>query len=106
MLLLNAGIFILGMVIMFLLLRLYKKLVRKKEAKPECDFKFSKIKYRQRENKQTASFNLSVSEKHTFFVDFPILFKFHSDTRFKGKIRITYKASLNSALLHQSRFYE
>ena len=93
MLLVNAAIFLAGMVIMFLLLRFYKSLFKKEEEKPACNFKFSKIKFEERGEKQIAKFNISVSEKHTFFVDFPILFRFYSDNRFKGRVKISYRAA-------------
>jgi hypothetical protein len=93
MLLINAGIFLAGMLIMLLLLKFYKSLFKEKEEKPLCDFKFSKVRYSEKGKKQIAKFSASISDKHTFFVDFPILFRFYSDNRFKGRVKISYRAA-------------
>jgi len=81
---------------MLLLLRFYKNLIKIKEKRPVCVFKISKVKYSQRDIKKIANFNISVDKEHSFFDDFPVLFRFHSNTRFKGKIKINYRAVVNS----------
>jgi hypothetical protein len=82
-----------GMIVMLLLLRFYRSLKVKTIGKPICDFKFSSIKYKKRGEKQYALFDVHVPDRHTFFVDFPVLFRFYSDHRFKSKIKINYKSS-------------
>jgi len=97
MLLINTSIFICGMIIMLVLLKIYQSLSIKEEEKPTCDFKFSSIKYKKNNDTTTAFFNVKVSNKHRFFIDFPVLFKFFSDNRFKSKIRINYKSSVKGS---------
>ena len=92
MLLINSCVFLGGMILMIVLINLYKTLNLQPNFKPICDFKFSKVKYKKSTDKVYAFFDISVREQHTFFVDFPVLFKFYSDTRFKSKVRINYKS--------------
>lgn len=79
------------MITVFILYRVYKslKIVENKE-KEKCKFKISKPKFRNGGPKKYASFTVFVDKKHTFFVDFPVLFRFYSDTKFKSKVKIKY----------------
>jgi len=78
-------------ILLIITLFLYKTL---KELKPPtniCRFKISKIKYYQSiHNRKFANFSVYIKNKDAFFSDFPVLFKFYSDQRFKSKIRISY----------------
>lgn len=82
---------------MLLFFRFYKSLkIKKDKDKPVCDFKISKPDFSDKNNKRFANFTVGVSEKHIFFRDFPILFKFFSDNRLKSKVKITYKTAKKS----------
>jgi hypothetical protein len=92
MILLNFGIFVSSLIIMVALLKFYVRL-KCCDKKNINNFKFSKVIYDEILNKKIAKFTLSTPKKHTFFIDFPILFKFFSDNRFKGRIKINYRSS-------------
>lgn len=57
----------------------------------DCDFKLSKTKFRREEEKQFAKFFIKLNNKTKFFIDFPVSFRFYSNSRFKSKIYIKYK---------------
>jgi hypothetical protein len=87
----NALIFSGVLLIIIFLYRFYKSLELKNKIKI-CDFKLSKTKFREEGDKRFAKFSVSLKDKNQFFIDFPVSFRFYSDTRFKTKIRITYEA--------------
>ena len=41
-------------------------------------------------NKKHASFNIIVERRHRYFINFPLLFKFYSDSEFRTKVKIYY----------------
>jgi hypothetical protein len=55
-----------------------------------CDFEITKPKFRKEGKKEFATFSVLVDDNHRFFIDFPILFKFYSNSKFKSKIKISY----------------
>jgi len=91
MLLTNALIFSGVLILVLFLLRFYKSL-KTKDIIKICDFKISKTKFKDEDDKRYASFSVSLKDKNQFFIDFPVSFRFYSDTRFKSKIKITYEA--------------
>ena len=55
-----------------------------------CRFKILPPKYSIEENRKYASFNIIVEKKHRYFINFPLLFKFYSDTKFKTDVKAYY----------------
>ena len=62
--------------------------LRDGDKRDKCKFKITNPKYKSKGNKKYATFDVIVLNNHTFFVDFPISFKFYSDNRFKSKIKL------------------
>ena len=60
---------------------------------PECKFTISKPTFEINENEKIARYSLITKNKDRYFRDFPIEFKFHSDQKFRSKIKITYTIS-------------
>ena len=90
MLLLNIGLFLIGLIIIFFLFRYLKTIKIISKAQP-CKFKISKVKYYQSvNNRMFANFSVYIKDMNTFFVDFPVSFKFYSDQRFNSRVRISY----------------
>jgi len=58
--------------------------------KKSCNFKITKPRIKQHDNIKTATFNIYVKNYHKFFIEFPILFKFYSNFKFKSRIKIGY----------------
>lgn len=59
-------------------------------VKNPCRFKILPPKYRADGNKKYASFNIVVEKKHRYFINFPLLFRFFSDSKFKTLVKIFY----------------
>ena len=93
--LLNALLFI-GITFINIILYLLLKSLRDDNKKDKCKFKITRPKYKSKGNKKYAKFDVVVLNNHTFFVDFPISFKFYSDNRFKSKIKIRYSTMSDS----------
>jgi len=90
MLLLNIGLFITGLIVIFFLYR-YLKSIKILNKSIQCNFRISKVKYYQSvDNRKFAKFSVHIKKMNTFFVDFPISFKFYSDQRFNSRIKISY----------------
>lgn len=95
----NFLIFLAVITGIILLFRFYKSLkIEKPKKKDECDFKISNPRFCAIEDKQIARFIISSIDKHAFFVNFPIMFRFYSDIRFKSKVKIKYKAARKDKL--------
>jgi len=92
----NSIFFLITLIIVIFLFKYTKKL---KDTSFICNFKISNVKYYQSvHNRKFANFSVYIKKMHSFFVDFPISFKFYSDQRFKSKIRISYSTSKNDDL--------
>ena len=90
----NTLAFFLSLTAMVLLYYYYKSIITGEKRNNVCKFKFSSVKRERRDEKELAFFSLKTKEKNTFFIDFPILFKFYSNyRRFKAKVKISYKSS-------------
>jgi hypothetical protein len=59
-------------------------------VKNPCRFKILPPKYTIDGLKKHACFNIIVEKKHKYFINFPLLFKFYSDSKFKSDVRIYY----------------
>jgi len=88
--LVNALIFFSVSLIAFILYKYLKSIRYPTPKKEKCKFRISHPKYKTRGKKKFANFDVLVHNDHTFFVDFPISFKFYSDNRFKAKVKIRY----------------
>ncbi len=55
-----------------------------------CRFKILEPQYTVDGNKKKASFMILVEKKHRYFINFPLSFKFYSDSEFKSMVRIFY----------------
>lgn len=55
-----------------------------------CKFKIQKPKYLLNGNKKIAIFNIIIEKKYRYFINFPLLFKFHSKHKFKSNVIIKY----------------
>jgi len=49
-------------------------------------------------NKKYANFNILIKRRHIFLVDFPVIFKFYSNSIFKAKIKIVYTTLGNDCI--------
>lgn len=88
---LEKGLMLLFVTIVIVFLyRYFKSLKLEPPKKEQCRIKLSKPKFKKTEDKKFACFNMFVNTNHTFFIDFPILFRFYSISRFKSRIKITY----------------
>jgi hypothetical protein len=76
--------------VIFYLLVFLKKESSFSNNPTDCGFKISKPKVKNCGDRKIAYFSVYVKENHKFFVEFPVLFKFYSDYRFKSKIKIGY----------------
>lgn len=72
-----------------LLISLVRKPIEEKVKNP-CRFKILPPKYTVDGNKKHACFNIIVERKHRYFINFPLLFRFYSDSEFKSKVKISY----------------
>jgi hypothetical protein len=55
-----------------------------------CRFKILNPKYSIIDGKKKASFMILVEKKHRYFINFPLSFKFYSDSEFKSLVKIFY----------------
>lgn len=55
-----------------------------------CKFKILTPKYIINNNEKTATISILVEKKHRYFINFPLLFKFYSNEKFRSFIRIKY----------------
>ena len=91
----NLIFFLITLTIVIILFR-YIKILKNKNKLFNCRFKISKVKYFQSvHNRKFANFSVHIKKGNSFFVDFPISFKFYSDHRFKSMIRISYSTTKN-----------
>lgn len=86
---LNLLIFIGASSIAIFLSKINKKL--SKDNTSECKFRFSTPQFRKSGSKQYAKFTIKLDKRTRFFIDFPVAFRFYSDSRFSSKVRIKYK---------------
>ena len=96
--LMNFLIFLGVLISIFVLYRVYKSLKINEDKIQEverCKFRISKPSFKNGGLKKSAHFTVYVDNKHTFFVDFPVVFRFYSDTRFKSKVKIKYSTPNN-----------
>lgn len=91
MLITNALIFA-GTLLIILFLSCFNRRFFKAIRKKNCDFRISKTRFREHDQKRYAKFTISLKDKNQFFIDFPLAFRFYSNTRFKAKVKITYEA--------------
>ena len=59
-------------------------------VKNPCKFKILPPKYRTEGEKKFASFHIIVEKTHRYFINFPLLFRFFSDSKFKTLVKIFY----------------
>jgi len=59
-------------------------------VKNPCRFKILPPSYSVDGDKKKASFNIIVEKKHRYFINFPLLFRFYSDDRFRTLVKIHY----------------
>lgn len=84
--------FLLGTLVLLCVL-LIISLVRKpfdERVKNPCRFKILPPKFIVEGDKKFASFNIIVEKRHKYFINFPLLFKFFSASKFKTDCRIYY----------------
>lgn len=83
---------LLGVLILLCVL-LIISLIRKpydERTKNPCKFKISTPRFKIDGDKKYAGFHILVEKKHKYFINFPLLFKFYSDSNFKMDCRIYY----------------
>lgn len=90
MLLTKFLLFVAGLILILILSKQFKP-EPDIDLKPECKFRISPVKFEINGNKKFARYKVYVDNIDKFFLDFPVLFKFYSDYKFKTKIRISYK---------------
>ena len=79
--------------LVFLCILLIIFLVRKpldKRVKNACRFKILPPKYTIDGNKKYAYFSIIVEKRHRFFINFPLLFKFYSNSKFRAIVKVFY----------------
>ena len=80
-------------VLIFLCILLIISLIRKpfdRRVKNPCRFKILPPEFSIKDNKKCASFKIIVEKHHKYFINFPLLFKFYSDSEFKTDVKIYY----------------
>jgi len=77
-------------IIIFVLIKYIKKLNKSLHTREICKFHISKPKFKSYNDKKYAYFDVLIRNKDTFFVDFPVMFKFYSNSKFKSRIKIIY----------------
>jgi len=55
-----------------------------------CKFKILSPDYSFEGNKKIANFGIIVEKRHRYFINFPLLFRFYSDSHFESMVKITY----------------
>lgn len=92
--LINSLVFLGVLTIVILLIRFAKRLDNPEPAykKENCNFKITSPKFSVNGNKKIATYSVMFAKnKHMFFVDFPVLFKFYSEHKFKTRVSIQYR---------------
>lgn len=93
-LLTNFLLFVASLILILILLKQFKlKPEPDIEVKPECKFRITHPKFEIDGKKRYARYSVYVDNIDKFFLDFPIMFKFYSDYKFKAKIKITYNTT-------------
>lgn len=59
-------------------------------VKNPCRFKILPPKYTIEGKRKRACFNIIVEKRHRYFINFPLLFKFYSDSKFKTDVKVYY----------------
>lgn len=59
-------------------------------VKNPCRFKIIPPTFKVVDNKKQASFSIIVEKRHRYFINFPLLFRFYSENRFKISVNIFY----------------
>lgn len=59
-------------------------------VKNPCRFKILPPKYTSEGDKKYVSFSIVVEKRHRYFINFPLLFKFYSDSKFRSLVKIFY----------------
>ncbi len=59
-------------------------------VKNPCRFKILPPKYTTDGDKKIASFNIIVENRHRYFINFPLLFRFFSDDKFRSIVKVFY----------------
>ena len=93
--------FLLGALV-FLCVLLIISLIRKPfddQVKNICRFKILPPKYTADGNKKQACFSILVEKSHRYFINFPLLFKFYSDSEFKSRVKAYYSTPEESRQL-------
>jgi len=60
---------------------------------PICRFNISKPEFDINQNTRTVKFKVYTKNENRYFRDFPLEFKFYSDSAFRSKIKIEYSSS-------------
>lgn len=76
----------------FLVISLIKNPIEDKIKNP-CRFKISLPKYNIEGNKKYVCFSIIVERRYRYFINFPLLFRFYSDSKFQAKVKIFYSTS-------------
>lgn len=76
----------------FLIISIIRKPFER-EYRNLCNFKILPPKFGKKDGIKWASFSIAIEKKHKFFINFPLLFKFYSDSSFISDIKIFYKVS-------------
>ena len=85
------SLLLIALVIFCILLGIF--LVRKpldSKVKNSCRFKILPPKYTIKGNKKYAYFSIVVEKRHRFFINFPLLFKFYSNSKFRAMVKVFY----------------
>ena len=102
----NLLLIIMVILCILLIISLLKKPFNNVSKNP-CKFKILPPKYSEDENKKIAFFTVLVKKSHRYFINFPLLFKFYSDSQFKSHVKITYiTPEENEAQLILDKFIE
>ena len=83
---------ILAVLVILCLLLIVSLFIRPLEdkAKNPCRFKILPPKYTISGNKKYACFHIVVEKNHRYFINFPLLFKFYSDRKFRARVKAFY----------------
>lgn len=96
---------ILGALVLLCVL-LIISLIRKpfdERVRNPCRFKILPPKYYVDDNVKRAHFNIIVEKKHRYFINFPLLFRFLSDSKFKTDVKVFYSIPSESSQSNPKR---
>jgi hypothetical protein len=78
------------LILCFLIILSLFKNPEESDIKNPCRFKILSPKYSVIDGKKVASFNIIVEKTHRYFINFPLLFRFYGDKKYRINVKAFY----------------